>query len=274
MLSEKGPDEGSSMNKLLGRLTFALALWQCAPLIASAQEANPLDSYIGAGARVRPAYEGASSNRGEAVPYLRFYAEHLFARTTQGILEGGIRTKPFGAVVFGAQLAYEEGRETAESAFLKSRNFEDIDPGASFGVHAEGDWIIGRMPLNALVRYRHHFDTDQGSQADFRLTAGIFSYRGINAGISGQLTWSDAESTQTFFGLTPQQSALTGLPVYAAGSGLRFATLGILGSVDVSPRWLILWGLRAQRALGDARDSPIVQDRNNTYANIGLAYRF
>lgn len=62
------------------------------------------EKYIGIGARTRPAYEGADSNRGDAIPYLRLYGEHLFARTTQGILEGGWRTRPFGGVVFGGQL--------------------------------------------------------------------------------------------------------------------------------------------------------------------------
>ena len=89
------------------------------------------------------------------IPYLRLYGEHFFARTTQGILEGGWRTQPFGGVVFGAQLAYEEGRVTDDSAFLQEHNFEDLDPSASLGLHAEGNWKVGPVPLNALLRYRH-----------------------------------------------------------------------------------------------------------------------
>src|SRR4030088_832724 len=91
------------------------------------------EKYIGAGVRVRPAYEGADSSRGDVIPYLRLYGEHFFARTTQGILEGGWRTRPFGGWVFGAQLAYEESRISDESAFLEEHHFPDLDASASVG---------------------------------------------------------------------------------------------------------------------------------------------
>ncbi|HWH49632.1 MAG TPA: MipA/OmpV family protein [Burkholderiales bacterium] len=241
---------------------------------ALAQDDGKGDAYVGIGARVRPAYEGADSQRGDAIPYVRLYGDHWFARTTQGILEGGVRSNPFGRVVFGVQLAYEEGRIAEESAFLQAHNFEDIDPSVSFGLHAETDWKIGPMPLNALARFRLDADSERGSHVDLRLTAGVFSRWSVKAGIFGQLTWSDEEATQTSFGLTPQQSIRTGLPVYSAGAGLRNITMGILGTVDLSKHWLILWGLNARRLEGDARNSPIVQEDTNWFANGGLAYRF
>ena len=252
---------------------LSVGIAACLASHALAQTTNE-DKNIGIGARVRPAYEGADSSRGEAIPYLRLYGEHLFARTTQGMLEGGWRTKPSGAWVFGAQVAYEDGRVTDDSAFLKDHHFEDLAPGASVGLHAEGDWEIGDMPINALVRYRQNLDLDQGAQADLRLTAGIFSQWRVDAGVFGQLTWANGRSTQNYFGITPQQSALTGLPEYNADSGLRYVQLGLLGSVNLSEHWLIPWGASVQRRLGDAADSPIVQDRTNWTINAGVAYRF
>lgn len=255
-------------------LTFLCVFASGLSPVAFAQVADMGEAYVGLGGRVRPAYEGADSRRGGAIPYLRLYAEHLFARTTQGMLEGGVRSNPAGGVVFGAQLVYEEGRVTDESAFLKAHNFEDIDAGASVGVHAEADWKIGPMPLNALARFRRNADSDLGAHVDLRLTAGIFSRWGVDAGVFGQLTWSDEKATQNYFGLTPQQSSQTGLPAYSAGAGLRNVAFGILGSVDISKHWLVLWGLNARRLEGDARNSPIVQERTNWFANGGLAYRF
>lgn len=255
-------------------LTFLFVLALCLSPVAFAQDAGKGDAYLGIGARVRPAYEGADSRRGEAIPYLRLYGEHLFARTTQGILEGGIRSNPVGGVVFGAQLAYEEGRVTDESAFLKAHSFEDIGAGASVGVHAEADWKVGPMPLNALARYRHNVDPDRGAEFDLRLTAGIFSRWGVNAGIYGQLTWSDDKAAQSYFGLTPEQSSRTGLPVYSAGSGPRNIAFGVLWTLDLSKHWLMLGGLNVRRLEGDARNSPIVQEDTNWFVNGGLAYRF
>ena len=232
------------------------------------------EKYIGLGTRGRPDYEGADSSRGEVIPYLRLYGDHLFARTTQGMLEGGWRTRSYGAWVFGAQVAYEDGRVTDDSAFLKDHHFENLDPGASFGVHAEGDWKIAAMPLNALIRYRQNIDSDQGAQADLRLTAGILSRWGVEAGVFGQLTWANGKSMQSYFGITPSQSAVTGLPEYSAGSGPRYVQFGVLGSVNLSEHWLLPWGASMRWLQGDAGNSPITQDRNNWYVNAGIAYRF
>lgn len=254
-------------------LLLSASVVSCLASQAFAQTTDD-EKYIGIGVRARPAYEGADSSRGEIIPYLRLYGEHLFARTTQGTLEGGWRTRPFGAWVFGAQVAYEDGRVTDDSAFLKAHHFEDLDPGASIGLHAEGDWKIGAMPLNALVRYRQNVDSDQGAQADLRVTAGIFSRWGVEAGVFGQLTWAIGKSTQSYFGITPRQSMVTGLTGYNASSGLRFVQLGLLGAVNLSEHWLIPWGASIWRLEGDAGDSPIVQDRTNWGINAGIAYRF
>lgn len=245
-------------------------------LLAATAQAQTRDDekYIGAGARLRPAYEGADSNRVDAIPYLRLYGDHLFARTTQGILEGGWRTRPFGGVVLGAQLAYEEGREADESAFLSERGFEDLDPSASIGVHAEGDWKVGPMPLNALLRYRHDIDSDNGAQADLRVTAGILEWGRFRAGLFGQLTWGDGASMQRYFGITPAQSATTALPAYSPGSGLRSTEVGLIGDIDIARHWIGLWGVHLDRLQGDAADSPLTRDRSNWFANAGVAYRF
>jgi MipA family protein len=250
---------------------FALAL--STPVLCFPAYEDP-GSWIGIGARVRPAYQGADSSRADVIPYLRWYGQHLFARTTQGMLEGGVRTSAFGPWVFGAQLAYEEGRVTDESAFLKAHNFEDIDSSASVGLHVEADWMLGQMPWNALARFRQNLDSDLGAQADIRATAGIFSRGGFDFAAFAQLTWADVEAMQSYFGITPQQSVVTGLPAYNAGAGPSTANYGLLGSIDVGRPWIVLWDVHAQQLQGDARDAPIVQDRTNWYANVGIAYRF
>jgi outer membrane scaffolding protein for murein synthesis (MipA/OmpV family) len=243
------------------------------PGVTSAQAADD-EKYVGIGARIRPAYESADSNRADAIPYLRLYGEHVFARTTQGVLEGGWRSRPIGGVVFGGQLAYEEGRITGDSAFLKAHGFEDLRASVSLGLHAEGDWTIGPVPLNALLRYRHDVDADNGAQADLRVTAGILDWHGTRAGWFAQLTWGDAKSTQRYFGISAQQAVTTGLAPYNAGAGIRSLQTGLVGDVDLARHWIGLWGLSLQQEQADAGDSPIVQQRTTWSANAGVAYRF
>src|SRR6266850_1484085 len=124
-----------------------------APLAAIAQTAPPEDyTLIGAGVRTRPAYDGSASQTVDVIPVVRYYGKPLFARTTQGILEGGVRTEVAPGLALGAQLAYEAGRKKSESGFLRERDVADIDPGASVGVHAEWDTKLGPAPFNALGR--------------------------------------------------------------------------------------------------------------------------
>lgn len=253
-----------------GAAGLTIVAFATPPALGADDEAQ----YLGAGARLRPAYPGADSNRVDAIPYVRLYGEHLFARTTQGVLEGGWRTRPFGGVVFGAQLAYEEGRKSDESAFLREHHFEDLDPSASVGLHAEGDWRLGPMPLNALLRYRHDVESDNGAQTDLRLTAGILEWGRLRAAVFGQATWANSRAANRHFGITPQQSTRSGLPAYAPGSGLRSTEIGLIGDVDIARHWVGLWGMHYDLLQDDAADSPVTRDRGNWYANAGVAYRF
>lgn len=237
-------------------------------------QAGDDEKYVGIGARLRPAYDGADSDRGDVIPYLRLYGDHFFGRTTQGMLEGGWRTRPFGGVVLGAQLAYEAGRVTDDSGFLKEHQLVTLYPSASLGLHAEGDWTLGAVPLNALLRYRHDVQARRGAQADLRMTAGILDWRRTRAGLFGQLTWSDGDAMQRYFGITPDQASATGLPSYAAGSGLRSAEIGLVGDVNLGRHWIGLWGITRQQLEGYARYSPMTLDRTNWFVNAGAAYRF
>ena len=72
---------------------MALALLLIVPLAALAQTALPEYAWIGAGVRTRPAYDGSAAQRTDLIPTVRYYGGPWFARTTQGILEGGARTE-------------------------------------------------------------------------------------------------------------------------------------------------------------------------------------
>jgi outer membrane scaffolding protein for murein synthesis (MipA/OmpV family) len=253
---------------------MALALLLIAPLAALAQSVLPEYAWIGAGVRTRPAYDGSAAQRTDLIPTVRYYGKPWFARTTQGILEGGVRTELARGLNVGAQLAYEGGRLASESDFLRSNNVPDINPGASVGLHVEWDPRLGPMPVTLLARGRHFVDGDRGAQADLRLTAGVFSRGAASAGVFIQGTWADSKSSQSFYGITPGQSAVTGLPAYSTGSGPLSTSGGLLWGVDLSREWIVVGNLEARRLRGDAARSPLAERTSNHYASASLAYRF
>src|SRR5437879_12606750 len=114
---------GTNASRYTLRMTarcMALALLLIVPLAALAQTALPEYAWIGAGVRTRPAYDGSAAQRTDLIPTVRYYGGPWFARTTQGILEGGVRMELARDLNIGAQLAYEGGRLASECELLRS----------------------------------------------------------------------------------------------------------------------------------------------------------
>ena len=252
----------------------AIAIFLIAPAAALAQSSTAIPEWIGLGARTRPAYDGSASQRFELIPTVRYYGQPWFARTTQGILEGGAQWGLAAGLHAGAQLAYEGGRLASESSFLRDHNVEDVDTGASAGVHLEWDHQFGPMPVNVLGRLRQNIDADRGSRQDLRMTAGILGNGPVLAAVFVQATWADAKSNQAYYGIAPDRSGATGLPAFSPGGGLLFASAGLLWSVDLSRTWIVVGGLEARHLEGDAARSPLVERDWNYYASAALAYKF
>ena len=225
----------------------ALALVLLLPATVLAQD--DLGTLVGAGVRSRPEYDGASKQELEPIPMLRYYGRTLFARTTQGTLEGGARAELARGLFAGAQLAYEGGNDRT-----------DLDPGASLGLHLEWDTKLGPAPINVLLRTRHHLDTDLGSQYDLRASVGVYGSRGLLLGVFAQGTWASDDWVRSY---------------YTTGDGgLLYTALGVEGAYELSRRWVLFANVHGRRLHGDAASSPITEDKTNYYASAALAYRF
>ena len=255
-----------------GTRIATLVVGAIVPLTAAAELTN--DALLGPGLRSRPAYDGSASQRVDLVPVVRYLGQPLFVRSTQGVLEGGLRMELAPGLHAGAQLAYEPGRKSGESDFLKNRNVADINIGASYGLQLEWDHTFGPMPVTLLGRVRQHTQSARGAQADLRLSAGIFKSGRVSAGLFAQATWANAKSTDSYYGITAQQSAATGLRAYSPDGGWLFGSAGLLWSVDLTRNWIVVGSMEARRMRGDAAGSPLVERASNYYASAGIAYHF
>ncbi len=253
--------------RLSGVLCVALL-----PLAASAELTN--DALLGPGLRHRPAYDGSRSTQLELVPVIRYFGDTWFVRSTQGAMETGARAELAPGLHVGAQLAYEPGRKSSESVFLRSHQIMEIKPGASAGLQLEWDRFIGPAPITLLARVRQNIDSNRGAQVDLRLSAGVFHSGPFNAAIVGQATWANAKSTASLYAIAPQQSASTGLPAYQTGGGLLFTSVGLLWGIDLNPKWMIVGSLENRRLSDKVSRSPLVERRSNRYISAGLAYHF
>jgi outer membrane scaffolding protein for murein synthesis (MipA/OmpV family) len=255
-----------------GILFVILAVGLMMPMLAFAELSN--DAILGPGLRWRPSYDGSASQRLELVPIVRYFGQPWFVRSTQGVLEGGLRFELVSGLHIGAQLAYESGRETSESDFLSNHHMSDVNPGASIGAHLEWDLKVGPMPITLVARARQNLDFDRGAQVDLRLSAGVFQSGPFSAGVFTQAIWADSKSTSAFYTVTPAQSDGPGFPAFEAGGGLLSGSLGLLWSLDLTRNWAVVGNLEVRTLFGDAARSPITERSTNYFVTAGIVYRF
>ena len=228
---------------------LALAALLVLPLGAAADDYT----LLGAGVRTRPDYDGSASRSVDLIPVVRYYGKPLFARTTQGMLEGGARYEFSPALQAGLQLAYEAGRDAVFG-------LPEVDWGGSIGFHVEADGKLGPAPINGLLRYRRHLDSDRGAQVDLRSTLGVYGEGRTLAGVFLQATWASTKSMQSFYGIDD--------------SGLLFTSIGALGAHGLTSKWDLVGSVEVRRLSSDAVRSPIVERRTGFYASAGLGYRY
>src|SRR5262249_22858481 len=145
---------------------------------------------------------------------------------------------------------------------------------ASAGVHAEWDSHIGPAPTTLLARVRQLLDTDRGAQADLRYTVGIFGMGPVSAAAFFQGTWASARSNQSFYGVSNDLSANSGLAEYSPGGGVLFTTGGRLYGIDLSKSLLIVGHIQARGLQGAAARSRLVEQPTSRYLSASLAYRW
>ena len=85
-------------------------------------------------------------------------------------------------------------------------------------------------------------------------------------------TWASDHYMESFFGIDSQQSANSGLDRHNVEAGIKDVNLSISAGHPITNRWRIGAMIEYKRLLGDAADSPIVDDKNQFVAGISLSY--
>ena len=225
-------------------MRWLLIPWLLAPLTAAALDEDV--QFIGAGVYSHPKYEGSSIRHNDPIPQISYSADRWFARTTEGILEGGARWNVGRSAAVGVQAAYEDGPRGEH-------------PGASLGVHAELEGKVGPAPLSAVFRIRQFMSNGNGWEADARVNLGVYQGHGWGLALYGQATWANEKIFNHFYAVND--------------SGLQYTALGTWGGYAVTPKWLFIFSAEERRLADTAMPSPFVERRSGFYGSLGLAYR-
>jgi outer membrane scaffolding protein for murein synthesis (MipA/OmpV family) len=88
------------------------------------------------------------------------------------------------------------------------------------------------------------------------------------------MEFGNKEHEQTWFGVTPIQSLQSGLPVYTPGGGVN--TVGVHATLTYRASEHVFWRAFAnlKDLVGQAGNSPIVEQRTERVIGVGVAYHF
>lgn len=218
---------------------------------AQAQDRR-LDIEMGLGAKSVPDYPGADSNSVE--PWLIW----------QGQVGAGNRQ----GFSFGPSFRIVGSRDEDDSDHLAG--LEDIDRAFELG----GRVSYGAGPVTGYASLRRGFGGHEGviGTLGAKYRTDVNDRLTVWAGVS--VDYANSSYMDTYFGVTPAESATTGLAAYDPGAGFKSASAKLEARYSLTENTALLGEVEYGRLLGDAADSPVVQDKDQPAVRIGITRRF
>jgi outer membrane protein len=223
---------------------------------------------VGLAAIASHRYLGSDERRYMVLPSVDYrWATGWFAGVGNGV---GYRFKSSPQLQYGVRLAGDFGRKESRSPVLFGLG--DIPARLQIGTFL--NWHLAReLSLSTSLRYGSGEDRD-GLVVDVGLHTGtqIAPRWRLGAGLSA--TWVNAATMQSYFGITPEQSARSGYAVSTVGAGVRDVRLGTSLIYFINRDWAATLAVSATALVGDAKASVIVRERTPLTAVLAVGYRF
>ncbi len=245
----------------------------------AANAAPKFEAALGLVLAYKPAFSGSSDRKispqlAGFIRYGRFTLAGAGGFTTrrQDDVERGLDTELLrrDRVRVNLSLRYDQGRREGDSDQLRGMGNIKATVRARLGLRWEPApfWSLSlATSLDAL-----------GNGGGYLIDAGISRSFVIDARqrviLSAGLTGAGDRYLQTWYGVTEDQSARSGYPVYKPGKGLRDVHAGASWRIEVNPQWAGFAAIGATRLLGPTADSPLTRQTNSYSISAGIARRF
>ena len=244
-------------------------------LLASAARADDWDVTIGAGAIYGPEYPGADEYGFSPLPYVDVtWRDRLFLRSEQGL--GGYVVNwenQDGGLIEGlsAGLSVRPSETRDEDDDDRLDGLGDIDLSAEVGLFATLE--VGFLTFGAEL-YQDVGNGHEGLRGEVSTGVGHQLTERLSVEAETFLQFGDGQYLESFFGVTGRQAGRSRLDRYDAGSGLYGAGVGLSTRYQLTESWGLLGFVEYSRLVGDAADSPIVENEGAVEVGAFVAYRF
>lgn len=249
---------------------------------AQAQSAEPSkwNYVLGASLSSSPEYAGADRHKTGLKPLWALqYGRWRFSTSGAGQVMGfGEEVQGPGASTelirsdtlrLGLALRVDSGRRSKDSAQLQG--LPDVQ--RTLRARLYGSYALAPEWLASAAWSQDLLGRHGGGILNLDLGYRLHLSRHTEWTAGGGITAGTARNQQSYFGITPEGSLASGLPVYSPGAGLRDVHAGIGFTHALSSRWILFGSAGVSRLLSDAAQSPLVHQRSGSMVGLGLAYR-
>jgi len=226
---------------------------------------------VGLGPGIAPDYEGSSDYQAVPIPFVSVrFSNDMSIQWIANLARADLI--PGRTWMAGPIMQYIQKRDDVDNN--KVDKLDTVDAALMFGgffgvrfdqfsLSLEGMQDLAEGNEGALVRLRGGYHIPINKE--------------WSASINAYTTWADEDYMEAYFGINQHNADKSGLKTFDADAGLK--DVGIALPVTYSPweHWSILGAVAYKRLLGDAADSPVVDDEGDANQVIGgmvLIYRF
>jgi outer membrane protein len=220
---------------------------------------------VGGGAVVAPEYEGSDEFKITPVPFITATFLDVVTIDPTG---ANIAVYEQGPFEFIARLGYEMGRDEDDSDRL--RGLGDVGMGGTVGAKA----AVNLGPAEIFAQIDKTIGGSDGMLGSVGIEVTQPVSQSLVIGASASAVFADENHMQAYFGITPQQSARSGLARYDAGAGLKRADFSISATYTLNENWMLRGQAGVGVLVGDAADSPVVVDKIQPSGMLLVGYRF
>jgi MipA family protein len=262
----------TSRSRILKRLLFVLAsLLALQPGMSSAADPTVIDEPVataseidliielGFGGRVQPDYEGSDNYGVSPFPVIS-----LGYLNIPGLFEIGSQSPQGGGLSIGPSFGYISKRDAGDDDDL-----DDVDATYEAGIRVGYEWTNAEIWGEA----RYAFGGAEGIVGELGANAIARPYEKLQLKAGPFATFASGNYMDSYFGVSQQESINTGLRLDAYDPEGGFKSVGLQTSAryEFHPDWFFNADASYSRLVGDASDSPIVEQGSENQFTFGLS---
>jgi len=223
-------------------------------------------AYVGVGLAAQPVYEGSQRYHALPAPIVdAHYKDLAFLSVGEGIGVNLLRGRLYRA---GVALTYDLGRDQHAATRLKGLGTIGVAPEVKLFADVALLPVILDFDLRRAIGGTDGYIGDIGMHVPIPLASNLFLFAGPS------VTFADGRYMQSYFGVSAAQAVNSEFRPFDAHGGVKRAGFGLTAVYQISEQWMLASDGAAQRLLGAAARSPIVESKVEFTIDLNAVYKF